>query len=565
MSRILEKLADQHEERIINVLYKLEEDVIKEVTRATKGQLVSQRIAIQLQPKIRQAIENNFLNEADLIINEEYNKIAKEVLDTYGELPIPNKFKSLTEANLSTINALKFQSYSGFEDIGERFIKVINDELYQSTIAGRPFEDMVSNIRGHINGVYQRSNQKEINELVDFINENKYDKFKKSLVEDAVRKLHTQYASDRAGNNLRRYAGQIAHDSVMQFHGQFTIAKAKESGLTHFTYSGTLVRDSRDWCRGILGKTYTEKQIRELWNTRSWNGKANGDPFIVRGGYRCRHTWIPTDPAWGEKTLDELPPEEDIEETTPEVSQNLASVVTAPKRKFGKYKGLTDEQVKNVVDKDLKSQLTPTTLKVFNNVPLVNGITLNQTRAYFRPEEDTLVTNAKAGTLAHEYGHYIDYKTGSRKIRQFEFQPKPWSFENKKFREAFEKDAENFTSDATKGSNKLQKYFNELVEIRYYEKKVRGKIRETGYYEGKLEGDDRITDIIDALVNGRFHSLYKAPGHGLDYYRKVELRMTETFANLFAVQKNKRALNILKDIVPNTMKQFDERIKELAK
>ena len=43
---------------------------------------------------------------------------------------------------------------------------------------------------------------------------------------------------------------------------------------------------------------YTEKEIRNLWNTRSWNGKANGDPFIVRGGYRCRHTWLPTDPSW---------------------------------------------------------------------------------------------------------------------------------------------------------------------------------------------------------------------------------------------------------------------------
>ena len=34
---------------------------------------------------------------------------------------------------------------------------------------------MVSNIRGHINGVYKRSNQTEINELVDFINANKYE------------------------------------------------------------------------------------------------------------------------------------------------------------------------------------------------------------------------------------------------------------------------------------------------------------------------------------------------------------------------------------------------------
>ena len=317
MSRILEKLADQHEERIINVLYKLEEDIVKEVTRATKGQLVSQRLAIQLQPQIRKLVADNYLNEADIIINEEYNKIAKEVLDTFGEMPIPKKFKSLTQVDLQTINALKTQSFSGFEDIAERFSKVINDEIYQSTIAGRPFEDMVSNIKSHINGVYKTSNTREINELVDFINENKFDSTKKAQVEDAVRKLHTQYASDRAGNNLRRYASQIAHDSVMQFHGQFTVAKAKEAGLTHFTYTGTLVRDSRPFCIDMLNKTLTEEQIRDMWNNRSWQGKSTGDPFIVRGGYRCRHTWIPTDPAWGEETVDEVPDEPEEEEAPP--------------------------------------------------------------------------------------------------------------------------------------------------------------------------------------------------------------------------------------------------------
>ena len=230
MSRILDKLADQHEQRIIDVLYRLEEDVIREVTRATGGKLVSQRLAIQLQPAIRNLVETTFLDEADTIINEEYNKIAKEVLDTFGEMPIPKKFKSLTEVDLTTLNALKTQSFSGFEDIAERFLKIINDEVYQSTIAGRPFEDMVSNIRSHINGVYKQSNVAEINELVDFINENKFDNAKKAEIEEAVRKLHTQYASDRAGNNLRRYASQIAHDSVMQFHGQFTVAKAKDAG-----------------------------------------------------------------------------------------------------------------------------------------------------------------------------------------------------------------------------------------------------------------------------------------------------------------------------------------------
>jgi len=298
MSKILDKLADQHEQRIIDVLYRLEEDVIREVTRATGGKLVSQRLAIQLQPAIRNLIETTFLDEADTIINEEYNKIAKEVLDTFGEMPIPKKFKSLTEVDLATLNALKTQSFSGFEDIAERFLKVINDEVYQSTIAGRPFDDMVTNIRSHINGVYKQSNVAEINELVDFINENKFDNAKKEEIEEAVRKLHTQYASDRAGNNLRRYASQIAHDSVMQFHGQFTVAKAKASGLNHFTYTGTLVRDSRPFCRDMLNKTLTEKEIRDIWNNEGWQGKSTGDPFIVRGGYRCRHTWIPTNPDW---------------------------------------------------------------------------------------------------------------------------------------------------------------------------------------------------------------------------------------------------------------------------
>ena len=300
MSKILDKLADQHEERLINTLYRLEDDVIRAVRQATGGSLdkTDIRLAIALQPQLRATIENVFLNEADLLINDDYNKIAKDVLDEFGKMPIPARFKNLTEVDLVTIDALKRQVFEGFEDVAERFLKEINDEVYQSVIAGRPFDDMVENIRGHINGVYRASNMAEINELVDFINENKFNAKMKPQVDDAIRKLHTQYASDRSGENLRKYAGQIAHDSVMQFHGQFTVKKAKDAGLTHFRYTGTLVRDSRQFCTEMVNKTLTETEIRDMWKRRSWAGKSNGDPFIVRGGYRCRHTWLPTDPNW---------------------------------------------------------------------------------------------------------------------------------------------------------------------------------------------------------------------------------------------------------------------------
>ena len=299
MSKILDKLADQHEQRLINVLYTLENDIIDSVRKTTvAGTTLTTKLAIELQPQLRSIIENVFLEEADLLINSEYNLIAKEVLDTFGKMPIPAKFRNLTQVDLQTINALKYQSFSGFEDIAERFLKVINDEVYQSAIVGRPFSEVERNIRSHINGVYQQSNQAEINELVDFINENKFVESQKTAVQNAVTKLQTEYAADRAGENLRKYAGQIAHDSVMQFHGQFTVKKAKESGLKHFTYTGTLVRDSRPFCVNMVGRTLTEKQIRDRWNSDSWKGKSSGDPFIVRGGYRCRHTWIPTNPDW---------------------------------------------------------------------------------------------------------------------------------------------------------------------------------------------------------------------------------------------------------------------------
>lgn len=565
MSRVLEKLADQHEERIINVLYKLEEDIIKEVTRSTNGQLVSQRLAIQLQPKIRQAIENNFLNEADLIINEEYNKIAKEVLDEFGEMPIPNKFKSLTEANLSTINALKFQSYSGFEDIGERFIKVINDELYQSTIAGRPYDDMVTNIRSHINGVYKQSNQREINELVDFVNENKFNSAKKLQVEDAVRKLHTQYASDRAGNNLRRYAGQIAHDSVMQFHGQFTIAKAKESGLNHFTYTGTLVRDSRDFCVSMLGKTLTEEQIRDTWNNRSWAGKSTGDPFIVRGGYRCRHTWIPTDPAWLEETVDEVPEEPIIEETPPPTRQSLISDIS-----IGALLSSGSKATRKAYDKDFNSQLTDQQKIIVNKLEKPKIVKNVKGGVYYPIDKELHAPlnkkngNAKSYVIAHEYGHHIDYVSNNRIYC--------WSETNQDFIDAIKKDrASLFGSNILRGdtkkvSDKLYKKIGTKKEVIVFSKRD-PKLEIGRYPTTVLKGDgfNAVSDIVDALMRGKFQRAYSTFGHGVSYYSKRGNVEAETFANLFALKNDKKAYAVAKEIIPNTVKEFEKRLDELEK
>jgi len=252
---LLESLADNHEAQIKKTLENLEEEIISTISRATEGELISTRIAIELRKDIKRHIQETYLFEADTIIRE-YDKIVNEFLNEFGTLNIPDKFKSLTKIDLETINALKYQSFSGFEDLANRYLTDISSNVYQNAIAGRSFRDMVKDIKGKVTGL-----------------------------------------EDRAGKPMSSHAGQLAHDSIMQFDGQFTIHKAKEAGLKHFKYTGTLVSTTRDFCRRHIGNTYNEKQIRAIW-TGNWAGKSSGDPFIVRGGYRCRHTWLPVDKDW---------------------------------------------------------------------------------------------------------------------------------------------------------------------------------------------------------------------------------------------------------------------------
>jgi len=253
MARIdfTEQLADQHEAQIKRTLADLEARIVSDISKAvSKEDIITTQIAIQLRPNIRRYIEETYSTVADSNVRD-YDQIVTSFMDEFGELNIPDNFKTLTQVDLDTITQLKFQSFSGYEEIANRYLTEINANVYQNAIAGKPFEEMVKDIRGLITG-----------------------------------------DEDRRGRSMSGYASQIAHDSVMQFDGQFTVYKAKEAGLNKYKYTGTLVRDSRDHCRKHVGKTYTEEEIRRIWQG-SWAGKSEGDPFIVRGGYRCRHTWLP--------------------------------------------------------------------------------------------------------------------------------------------------------------------------------------------------------------------------------------------------------------------------------
>tara|TARA_R100001480_G_scaffold105588_1_gene107996 strand:- start:767 stop:2599 length:1833 start_codon:yes stop_codon:yes gene_type:complete len=363
---ILSKLAASHEQRISKVLFDLEEDIIAQLQRATDGVPLTTDLAIQLRPNLKRLIEENYLKEGTKIISE-YDEVVKGYMDYIRSVPdnlVSPKFKTLTKPDLKLINQLKQLSFSGFEDVANRFLDTIATEVYSSAITGKPFPQVVENIRASINGVYRRSNEAAVNRLVAIVEENRYsdDPIAKKKYLDARKILHSKYASDIRGENMRKYASQIAHDSIMQFDGQFTKHKGQEAGINTYKYTGTNITTTREFCRGQLNEIKTEEEWREVF-TRNWRGKSGSDPFTNRGGYRCRHSLIPYDPAWDaiEDVQAKIQPRATNIKKTSDVNLNPSSLASPIKEDQLKVlsKGMVTERIVKRVLENSKDKRYP--------------------------------------------------------------------------------------------------------------------------------------------------------------------------------------------------------------
>jgi hypothetical protein len=85
----------------------------------------------------------------------------------------------------------------------------------------------------------------------------------------------------------------IFNFTIRNFDGALTLIRSKLAGINKFKYVGGTISTSRDFCRSHNGKIYTIEEINRIWRRQTWGGKAPGNPFVVRGGYNCRHMFVP--------------------------------------------------------------------------------------------------------------------------------------------------------------------------------------------------------------------------------------------------------------------------------
>jgi len=547
MSRqtLLEKLSLQHESQIQRTLAELEAQIISDIAEHKRlltsevftPEILRQKtaISIQLRNDFKKKFQNTFLAKSDSLIRE-YDQIVSEFMKKFGELDIDDKFKNLTKVDLEIIKALKKQTFDGFEEVANKYLTEINANVYQNVIAGRSFEDMVKDISGKLTGL-----------------------------------------EDRAGRPMSSHAGQLAHDSIMQFDAQFVKTKASSAGLTHFRYAGTRITTTREFCKKHIGQVYSEKKIKSIWSNDPEQGRS-GNPFIVRGGYRCRHTWNPVDPDWDEK-----------EEKKPEVKPIVAPKSTVQNIVISSLLNRGSKATRQAYDDDFNSQLTDQQKIIVNNFKKPKVIK-NSKKGKYRSgsQELSAELNAidKAGfrrkayapddkgvksfVISHEYGHHLDFITKKN--------GKWWSSTNDDFRKAIERDKRKFkgtnnpdlTGRNPEGyyvidSSELQSLFDKLATKKSFDV-YRGNTKIANQSVSVLKGDGfgEVSDIVDALTSGRFRKNYRMWGHNESYWRKLGHMEEEIFANLFAIRHNEKAYSLAKEIIPNTVKEFEKRLAVLA-
>ena len=296
---------------LTSTLDRIEREVVSLANRdlpTQDGKLIQLQAAIAIRPKIKQILDREYLPFADQVVREGFNKQAKRIEKAFKRIGnIPVEFQELTKGDLALIQNLKQQYYTQFKDVSNTFTRRLSEKVYQNTLVGSDFADLEKELRQTINGIYASSDDVEANRLIRFIEDNKFKRSMQVRVDKAVQKLQSKFARDRAGENMKRYAGQILNDSLRDFDATLNFNKSNDAGLTFVKYYGDVIPTTREICRNLVNGVikskrsdglFTIDEVRQIWSSRSWSGKKSGNPLVVRGGYNCRHQWSYVNPDW---------------------------------------------------------------------------------------------------------------------------------------------------------------------------------------------------------------------------------------------------------------------------
>lgn len=204
-----------------------------------------------------------------------------------SDLPItPEDFTS--ESALLDTSANEFAStiQSGSEDIVKTVVL--------ATVAGVAGEQIINQVRGRISGIQMESTDPNVRRQ-----QRKLNKMMKKGATGAELAAQVAVIKRILPGNVNTAASvatrikTVVDNVVGEFNGTYAKNRATRNNIEMFEYVGPVDGVTRPFCSGMAGSRMSAEEIQNVWDSSGWQGKEPGDPFVVRGGYNCRHYWVP--------------------------------------------------------------------------------------------------------------------------------------------------------------------------------------------------------------------------------------------------------------------------------
>ena len=213
------------------------------------GRLVSDAINLKKALQMRKAIAKEFGKYSDAAqIASDFSPVSKELGKIFKDAGISN---AMTRADGTILKTLSQDSFLQMSALGDQYAAQISNKIYSAVLVGDSVEDLTEEVSQLLVG-----------------------------------------GTDKAGRSMAAHAKTIATTGYREADSIILEKKGEEFDIKKWEYAGSLIKDSREWCVDHVGKTYTMEEIK-AWEERSWKGKRSGNPFVTRGGWNCRHRWLP--------------------------------------------------------------------------------------------------------------------------------------------------------------------------------------------------------------------------------------------------------------------------------
>ena len=257
----LDRMASKHQGNLISAIRAVDrrtQTLIREL-ETSRGRLVSSRASLkqaqEIHTQLSIIIGSTVIKYADTRIAADLDRVVKRAAQYLSMLT--GKPQSFVGVDRTWINQLKRVNLSEFHHLGEQAVDTIAKTIYEHLMGGARFADLQRAIS---------------NEYVGHI--------------------------DMVGRPMTTHAKRMAFDTVRNHCDQVTAYKAEKIGLKQFIFYGDIIKDSRPFCVKHAGEIMDDKRIA-LLDKNTWRGKS-GPLKTHRGGYNCRHQFVPIQEEWVE-------------------------------------------------------------------------------------------------------------------------------------------------------------------------------------------------------------------------------------------------------------------------